>query len=82
MLRFLTDFSLPSENNQAGRDLRMDKLRQKTSGCFRSEGGARCSCGIRFYTSAVIKRGGGVLMALEGFNPRGAAKSFADVPGN
>ena len=47
MLRFLTDPQVPFTNNLAERDGRMMKLRQKISGGFRSEDGAKDFAVIR-----------------------------------
>ena len=63
-LRFVTDFRVPFDNNLAERDLRMAKLQQKISGCFRTEYGATIFCRVRGYISTLRKQDYTLLPAL------------------
>lgn len=63
-LRFVSDFRVPFDNNLAERDLRMSKLQQKISGCFRTSQGADIFCRLRGYISTLRKQGHQLLSAL------------------
>jgi transposase len=64
VLRFLTNPDVPFTNNQAERDARMMKLKQKISGCFRSVQGADDFAVIRTLIGTAKKRGWGIIQSL------------------
>ena len=64
VLRFLEDFDVPFDNNEAERDLRMMKVEQKVSGGFRTARGAARFATLRSYVVTARKQGHSALDAL------------------
>ena len=63
-LRFLIDPLVPFTNNQAEQDLRMMKIKQKISGCFRTMTGAQEFCITRSFVSSLRKQGLNIFQGL------------------
>ncbi len=63
-LRFMDNPIVPFTNNRGENDIRMTKVQQKISGCFRSTEGARIFCRVRGYLSTCHKQGMSASQAL------------------
>jgi transposase len=65
VLAFLDDLTIPFDNHQAERDLRLLKTQQKIAGCFRSDAGADAFARLRSVLSTWRKQGVALLDALQ-----------------
>lgn len=65
ILRFVSDFAVPFTNNVAERAVRMPKVKQKISGCFRTLAGAEHFCVIRSCLDTLRKQGHNMLAVLQ-----------------
>lgn len=65
VLRFIGDFDVPFTNNTAERAVRMPKVKQKISGCFRTLDGAEHFCVIRSCLDTLRKQGHNMLAVLQ-----------------
>jgi len=65
VLRFMSDKNIPFTNNRGENDIRMTKVQQKISGCFRSMEGAEIFCRVRGYLLTCQKHGVSSRKAME-----------------
>lgn len=65
VLLFARDSDVSFTNNRAERDLRMSKVKQKVSGCFRTERYAKAYCRISSYLQTMANKGYNPLIAIQ-----------------
>lgn len=63
-LMFMYDFDVPFDNNIAEASIRMPKLHQKISGCFRTEEGADMFARIRSFIGTAKKKGKNIMEGI------------------
>ena len=72
--RFMTQPNVPFTNNLAEQAVRMPKVKQKVSGCFRTTEGGDDYCIIRSYCATMTKQGANIfeslVSALQGSTPQ------------
>ena len=64
IVRFADNFDVPFDNNQAERDIRNIKVKQKVTGGFRTDDGAKDYADTISFISTVVKHGSSVLGAV------------------
>jgi len=75
--RFMTQSNVPFTNNLAEQTVRMPKVKQKVSGCFRTLQGAKNYCVIRSYCATMHKQGANIFESLvSAFNGTPPQPSF------
>lgn len=75
--RFMTQANVPFTNNLAEQTVRMPKVKQKVSGCFRTLQGAQTYCVIRSYCATMHKQGANIFESLvAAFNGKPPQPSF------
>ena len=60
----MTQPNVPFTNNLAEQTVRMPKIKQKVSGCFRTPQGAAAYCVIRSYCATMHKQGANIFESL------------------
>ena len=65
VLLFARNPYVPFTNNRAERDLRMAKVKQKVSGCFRQQRYANAYCRISSYLQTMANKGVNPLVAIQ-----------------
>jgi len=65
VLLFASNPHVSFTNNRAERDLRMAKVKQKVSGCFRNSDYAHAYCRISSYLQTMANKGHNPLIAIQ-----------------